>query len=87
VDLVGRERGTNKTSVTVKHYAMKVPWHEVKSIVPDIVQVRFVLPCSLFVCVCLFAKSDDGEAVLDEAEVEVAMAAAEAGALSSEAKK
>lgn len=39
VDLVGKSHGTNKTSVTVKHYAMKVPWHQVKKIIPDIVQV------------------------------------------------
>lgn len=37
VDLVAH--GSNKTSMTVKHYAMKVPWHQVKKIIPDIVQV------------------------------------------------
>lgn len=37
LDLIGKS--TNKTSETVLHYCLKCPWSEIKSLVPDLVQV------------------------------------------------
>lgn len=39
LDLIGRAT-KKKTSETVTFYAMKCPWYELKSLIPDLVQVH-----------------------------------------------
>ena len=38
IDLIGNSK--NRTSETVTHYALKCPWFELKSIIPDLIQVH-----------------------------------------------